>query len=70
MRYAGLTDDPQRRKAEHGNPPDFRVVKQFSSEKDAREWEKQMLARGYAGDIGGAGWKYGYTYSVTSRTDQ
>lgn len=37
MRYAGLTDDPQRRKTEHGNPPDFRVVRQFSTEKEARE---------------------------------
>jgi len=70
MRYAGLTDDPQRRKTEHGNPADFRVVRQFSSEQEARAWEKQMLAQGYAGDTGGAGWKYGYTYSVTSRTEQ
>lgn len=46
MRYAGLTDDPQRRRVEHGNPTNFRVVRQFSSEKEALEWEKQMLAQG------------------------
>jgi hypothetical protein len=62
MRYAGLTDDPERRKKEHGNPKDFRVIRQFNTEIEAREWEKQMLSQGHRGDTGGAGWKYGYTY--------
>jgi len=65
MKYVGLTDDPERRKQEHGNPADFRVVRDFTSEAIAREWEKQMLAQGYEGDTGGAGWKYGYTFSIT-----
>jgi hypothetical protein len=64
MRYVGLTDDPARRKREHGYPPDFRVVHQFTYEYEARLWEKGMLAQGYAGDTGGAGWLYGYTFSV------
>jgi len=70
MRYAGLSDAPDRRKKEHGNPPDFRVVHTFRVEKEAREWERQMLAQGYAGDTGGAGWRYGYTYSVTPDTQE
>lgn len=65
MRYVGLTNDPERRKGEHGNPSDFRVVREFTSEPEARRWEKQMLAQGYEGDVGGAGWRYGYTFSVS-----
>lgn len=67
MRYAGLTDDPRRRKKDHGNPSDFKVVREFSTESDARKWEKDLLAQGYKGDTGGAGWHYGYTFSKTSR---
>lgn len=63
MRYVGLTDDWQRRKQEHGDPRDFAVVRTFTTEREAREWEKGMLKQGYAGDTGGAGWKYGYTFS-------
>ncbi len=65
MKYVGLTDDPDRRKREHGNPADFRVVQAFTSEAIAREWEKQMLAQGYEGDTGGIGWRNGYTFSIT-----
>jgi hypothetical protein len=32
MKYAGLTDEPKRRKQERGNPSDFRVMQQFTSE--------------------------------------
>ena len=67
MRYAGLTDDPVRRKKDHNYPKDFRVVHKFASEKEARKWEKDMLTQGYKGDTGGAGWQYGYTFSVTLR---
>jgi hypothetical protein len=67
MRYAGLTDDPATRKQAHGNPSDW-WQRSFSTEKEARQWEKDMLAKGYKGDTGGKGWKYGYTYSVTSST--
>jgi hypothetical protein len=64
QRYVGLTDDPQRRKKDHGNPRSFRVVHQFRTENAGRKWEKEMLAKGYKGDTGGRGWKYGYTFSV------
>ena len=62
MRYVGLTDDFERRKQEHGNPKDFSVVHTFKTEKEARDWEKEMLGKGYKGDTGGKGWKYGYTF--------
>jgi predicted GIY-YIG superfamily endonuclease len=65
MRYVGLTNDHKRRKEEHGNPKDFRVLRTFKTEKEAREWEKQMLGKGYKGDTGGKGWRYGYTFSKT-----
>jgi len=64
MRYAGLTDEPARRKREHGNPSDFRVIQQFTSEPSARQWERRMLAKGYEEDTSGKGWKYGYTFSI------
>ncbi|MDA8350777.1 MAG: hypothetical protein M0038_18620 [Pseudomonadota bacterium] len=67
MRYAGLTDDPETRKQAHGNPSDW-WQRSFSAENAARQWEKDMLAKGYKGDTGGKGWRYGYTYSVTSNT--
>ena len=43
--------------------PDFvknkKIEKIFSSEKEAREWEKKMLATpGAKGDTGGKGWRY------------
>ncbi len=68
MKYAGLTDDPETRKTAHGNPTDW-WQHRFDNEKEARQWEKDMLAKpGYTGGGGGAGWKYGYTYTITSTT--
>ena len=64
MRYAGLGDEPKRIKAERGNPGDFRVIQQFTSEQSARAWEKRMLNQGYQIEAGGKGWKYGYTFSI------
>jgi outer membrane protease len=64
MRYAGLTDEPQRRKREHNNPRDFRVMQQFTSEQAARQWERRMLGQGYIQDTPGKGWKFGYTFST------
>jgi hypothetical protein len=66
MRYAGLTDEPERRKREHGNPRDFRVMQQFTCESAARQWERRMQAQGYEEDTKGTGWKYGYTFSIRS----
>ena len=68
MKYVGLTDDPQSRKAAHGNPSDWEQ-RSFSTEAEARRWEKEMLARpGYTGGTGGGGWRYGYTYTITNYT--
>ncbi len=68
MKYVGLTDDPVRRQAEHGNPSDW-WQKSFTTEAEARQWEKDMLAKpGYTGGSGGEGWHYGYTYTITGST--
>ena len=66
-KYVGLTDHPQRRKQEHGNPTDW-DQQAFSSETQARDWEARMLALGYKGGKGGEGWRYGYTYTIASST--
>ena len=56
MKYVGLTDNPSRQRS-------------FTTESEARSWEKEMLAKpGYKGGTGGDGWKYGYTYTITSST--
>ncbi len=71
MTYVGLTDDPKTRKAAHGNPSTWKIVKTFTSEKVARIWEKAQAARmGYTGGGGGEGWKNGYTYTITISTKQ
>ena len=67
MKYAGLTDKPTDRKQAHGNPPDW-AQRSFSTEREARQWEKEMLALGYKGGTGGEGWRYGYTYTITYAT--
>ena len=64
MRYAGLTDDLERRRLEHGNPRNFRVIQQFTSEAAARQWKRRMLAQGCEEDTSSKGWKYGYTFST------
>lgn len=68
MKYVGLTDHPDARKVAHGNPSDW-WQPQFTNEQAARQWEKNMLAKpGYKGGEGGEGWRYGYTYTITSST--
>jgi hypothetical protein len=64
MRYAGLTDEPKIRKRERGNPSDFRVIQQFTSETAAGQWIRRMLNQGCEQDTIGKGWKYGYTFSI------
>ena len=66
MKYAGLADEPVKRKQERGNPSDFRVMQQFTSETAAWQWRKRMLAQGYEEYTSGKGWKYGYTFSIRS----
>jgi len=70
MKYVGLTDNPSRRRQEHGNPSDW-WQRIFVTEREARTWEKEMLEKpGYIGGPGGNGWKYGYTYTITSSTKE
>ncbi len=69
MKYAGLTDNPARRRQEHGNPSDW-WQRTFTTENEARTWESNMLAQGCQGGTGGEGWRYGYTYTITSQTTQ
>ncbi len=65
MKYAGLTDDLKKIKTELGNPVDFKVMQQFTSENSAKLWETRMFALGYEKDKKSKGWKYGYTFSVS-----
>ncbi|HEX9341149.1 MAG TPA: hypothetical protein VF992_08280 [Thermoplasmata archaeon] len=67
--YAGLTDDPQQRAREHGMPRDWQQ-RVFTTEKEARAWEKDKLAHGCVGGPGGAGWRWGYTYTITTETKE
>jgi hypothetical protein len=67
--YVGLTDSPDRRKREHGDPVDW-SQRWFVSEGEARAWEQQMLTRGCQGSAGGQGWRYGYLYTITPSTKQ
>ena len=67
--YVGLTDDPARRRGEHGNPTDWQH-RYFASEAEARAWERQMIAAGCQGGCGGQGWRYGYMYTITWSTNE
>jgi hypothetical protein len=70
MKYVGLTDDPVRRRTEHGNPVDW-VYQPLESELHARMWERMMLSQpGHMGGTGGAGRRYGYVYTITPSTVQ
>jgi hypothetical protein len=66
--YVGLTDDPEDRKQQHGNPSDWTVTGPFATEQQARDWEKAQIAKGHKGGTGGAGWRYGYWYKITNTT--
>jgi hypothetical protein len=53
---------------EHGNPTDW-WQRAFEKEDEARKWELEMLSRpGYKGGSGGAGWRFGYTCTITNST--
>ncbi len=71
MIYVGLTDNLAQRREDHGNPSDWRTTGPFASEAAARAWEKAELAKpGRRGGPGGAGWRYGYWYTITPGTRQ
>jgi hypothetical protein len=63
--YAGLTDDLERRKVEHGAPTGWKWYGPFATEDEARAWEREMLDAGFRGTPGGAGWRFGYTYAAS-----
>lgn len=68
--YVGLTDDPDRRRQEHGNPPDWKQTK-FTMEAEARAWENKYVGKpDYQGGTGGGGWQYGYWFTITKFTKQ
>ena len=56
----GITDDPDRRKGEHGNPPGWRHW-YADTEQIARDVEKHFLAKDMKGDTGG-GFSPNYVY--------
>lgn len=63
--YVGLTDDPERRRQEHGNPPDWQQT-EFATEEAARVWEAKYAGKpGYSGGSGGAGLRYAYWFTIT-----
>ncbi len=69
--YVGLTDDPVKRRVDHGSPQDWRQIGPFPNQDAARAWEKQELTKpNTRGGPGGAGWRYGYWYTITARTVQ
>ncbi len=69
MKYAGLTDDPDLKRVEHGNPLDWNQHRFFGKE-EAQVWEKLMIDVGYQGKSECEEWKYGYTFTITNKTIQ
>lgn len=67
--YVGLTDDPVRRRKEHGRPADLKM-RRFNNEAVARAWEAACHLRGALGGGGGSGWRYGYAYTITAYTTE
>jgi hypothetical protein len=70
--YVGLTDDPDRRRKEHGSPPDWQqTATAFNTEAEARAWEAKYVGKpGYQGGSGGGGWRYGYWYAISPQAKQ
>jgi len=68
-KYCGLTDNPDQRKIEHGNPPDFRVVKTFTTESEALKWQNELQIMGFTCGNNESGWRFGYIYIMTLTTN-
>ena len=56
----GITDDPDRRRVEHGNPPTWRQW-DADTEQEARNVEAHFIARGMKPGVSGPG-RAGYVY--------
>lgn len=70
-KYYGLTNKPDVRKQQHGNPKDWKIEYQFQFESEARAWERKVTARSdNSGDTGGKGWRFGYSYTITESTKE
>ena len=70
MMYIGLTDDPDAKRIEHGNPPDW-SQRAFETQPEALEWKRNELwDRGYLSGPLTAEWRFGYTYTITAQTVQ
>ena len=66
--YIGLTDDPIRRREEHGNPGDWQQT-EFEREIEARTWKVAYTGEpGFEIGPSGSGWRYGYWYTINHRT--
>jgi hypothetical protein len=66
--YIGLTDNPLKKKLQHGSPEDWCQTGPFISEQAAKDWKKQYLGKpGFRVKPGGEGWKYGYWFKITPR---
>ena len=59
----GVTDDPDRRRVEHGSPPTWRQW-DANTEQEARSVEAHFIARGMKGGAGGPG-RAAYVYVFT-----
>lgn len=69
--FVGLTDNPIRRRAELGNPPDWRVVRWFGQESDARAWEQAEVMRpSHSAAPEGTGWRFGYKFTLVCGGDE
>ena len=67
MIYLGLTDDPARERAAHGNPSTWQSTPAFLTEAAARSWlQRQLAMPGATGGAGDTGWRYGYWFMVRS----
>lgn len=66
-RTVGLASDPLRRREALGNPERWMTAKRFHTEKEAREWEDELVSQGYRRDDGGTGWEFGYTFPTPKK---
>lgn len=69
-KFAGLTDHPRKAKDEHGNPPDWRIEKEFRTEITARMWLQEMGEAGWERGRRSPEWGWGFTYTITKFTKQ
>lgn len=68
MIYVGLTNDPDIKRQEHGSPEDW-WQRAFDSKEEAQTWVNEMLTTMEAKfPEDHHGWRFGYTFTITSKT--